>query len=88
MRELTKKDFTPPPAGIDKFGLGDVAEIIIRELTKQGYVPSSDDGSDKDFRWMPEPIIAKWSVTSRVDRLERGGSGAAAYQRLPRPSRV
>ena len=59
VRELTKKDFTPPPAGIGKFGLGDVAEIIIRELTKQGYVPSSDDGSDKDFRWMPEPIIAE-----------------------------
>lgn len=56
VRELTKKDFTPPPAGIDKFGLGDVAEIIIRELTKQGYVPSNDNVSGKDFRWT-EPIV-------------------------------
>ena len=64
MRELTRKDFTPTVAGSDKFGWGDVADIVIRELTKQGYVPTSG-GSDKFF---PGVEIIAPIVVDRVVR--------------------
>lgn len=57
VRELIRKDFSPPSEGADKFGLGDVAGIIIRELTKQGYAPNG--GKPEKFLPPIDPIVSE-----------------------------
>ena len=56
------KDFTPTNAGTEKFGLRDVAEIVVRELMNKGYVADSA-GSDK--------FIPPWVAPIVVDQVVR-----------------